>query len=287
MSGWSLKLVRGRSTAHSMPLVFKMKEGNMAITDDQTTVRQQTATEVRSEASPSPEEESGNYKARSQSDAQETFALLCEIRDLLSARLPEPLQKKPWWRPRKWFVWTAFLMIALFFLDLPTESQRNADLVVLEGTELSIVKMPEPDWDAVGVRPSAEYWRLPKLEPNARVDTLWEFSLYRQGRRYKQSGIRVVQSNGETLVDLLSPPVRVDGPTRIVINPISEFQDDRKLMGNRIVRIHALKAGNRIVPLHRLIDPSDQSGSFTLEAKPKVGWERFKSNLSLAFGLLK
>ncbi len=233
------------------------------------------------------DEEPANHKAQTTGQDQDSLTVLREIRDLLRVKLPEPLPKKSSWWSWKWLVWIAVLLGALFFLDFPSESRSRADLLVLNGTEFSIVKLPEPDWNVVGVRPSPEYWRVPNLKPNVSVNSLWDFSLYHQGRRYKHSAIRMVRRNDEPLIDLLSPPVRINGPTTIILNPISEFKDDDWLMATRIVRTHAVKADDQIVPLAQLIDPTNHSGRLVVETKPRIGWERFESNLSRAFGLLE
>lgn len=120
-----------------------------------------------------------------------TLEILGQIRDLLEQRLPGPPRKRPWWKPRAWHVWTAVLLLSLFFLDFPSETRSRTDIVVLNGTEISLVKLQEPDWQAVGVKPSPEYWRVPNPQPHVNVISLWEVSLYRQGRRYKHSAVRV------------------------------------------------------------------------------------------------
>ena len=257
----------------------------MDTADNIHNTEQPAMTGGQSAESPTPNEVSTVHATPTIVLGHDSLTVLQEIRDLLNTRLPETQSNKPWWQPRKWLIWVTVLLVALFFLDFPSDSRSRADLVVLNGTELSIVKLPEPDWNVVGVRPSPEYWRVPN--PQVNVTSLWEFSLFRQGRRYKPSTIRVIRREGEPSIDLSSPPVRILGPTTIMLNPISKLEGDERLIATRIVRTHALKANNQIVPFLQLIDSTNYSGKLVVETKPRIGWERFKSNPSMAFGLLK
>jgi len=217
---------------------------------------------------------------------QENQFVLRQIRDLLRERLSPPAPKKPWWRSGK-LPWIASLLVALCFLDFPSESRMKADLIVYNGTELSLIKLPEPDWTTLGVRPSPEFWRVPNLRQGVIVDSLWDFSLFRQGRRYKHSAIRVIQNKDEPSADFLQPPVRIQGPTVILVARIGEFNDDRTILANTILPTHALKWGDEFVPLTQVMEPKNDTGNLIVEIKPRIGWERFESNLNRAFGLLK
>ena len=211
--------------------------------------------------------------------------LLTAIHTLLETRFPPSSKPKPWWNIGKWPIGIAVLLASLFLLDFPTESRRKADLVVMENSELKIVKLTEPSSPIPGLNLPAEYWELPNLEPNEGVRTLWVVSLYRQGRKYKQSGIRVIQETDGPVVDFLLPPVVVAGPTTIVISRIKK--DDPNFIAKRIVRTHAFKTADEIVPLQQLLTPSSLDGKLVIETKPPIGFARFKSNLAKAFDLLK
>jgi len=126
------------------------------------------------------------------------------------------------------------------------------------------------------------------LPANVGVETLWEVSLYRQGLRYEQSALRVVRHGNEQLVDFL-PPLRINGPTRVVFSPMFKESDPEKTIASKIVLTYALMISNEKihVPLEQVINNITDFGQLVVYVKPKIGWERFVANLEKVWGLLK
>jgi hypothetical protein len=207
---------------------------------------------------------------------QDVTSALHEIREMLDERL-QP-QRKPWWKPRGWMAWIVVLLVSLCFLDFPSESRTKADLVVFNGADIAIVKSPQPELNIGENKLSPNFWRVPDLPTNVDVFPLWEVSLYHQGLRYRHSAIRAVRHGNETVIDFLSPPIRIDGPTRMVFTPIfDESKGEEKLMASKVLQTHELTVSGdqRRYPLGQVINYKTDDGQLLIEMKPRIGWQRF------------
>jgi len=214
-------------------------------------------------------------------ETPEQIKLLKEIRNLLKSQQP---RFKPWWQKRILWMFAAGLIL-LCFIQFPSEANRKADMVITSGSELKLFILPEPNWEKLGLHAIPNFRKVPgEMSLGMYVNTLLQLNLTRQGRSYMQSGIRVSRLETELKIDLHSNPI-INGPTKIVIEPIGKNDVTELKMINSIIRNYGIEADGRRLPLYQFIDTKTMKGHVVVETRSPIGYQRFLSNLERAFNL--
>jgi len=205
--------------------------------------------------------------------------LLVEIKDILVQRLPK---KCPIWKSKKLYM-PLLLLLSLSIVDLEFGKRANCDIVVTEGTKIDLVKMPEPNWAKLGIEMNSEYWKV--SEPNG-ILVFFDISLVRQGLTYNQSFIKVKRERDKkegkaVLMDQLI----IKCPTTILVEPCTTDSEDN-LIRKQVIRTYSFRIGHNEIPLGTFINYNTYTGKLVVLVKPRIGWRRFKANLSTAFSFL-
>ncbi len=164
--------------------------------------------------------------------------LLRDIRELLRERVPVP-SCKSWIRKRKGTIVCCILFLSLFIIDFSFGQRSNCDVVVTEGTEITVIERSEPNWAEIGIpEMNPDYWKIP--QPDGKLVTVFSVSFVRVGLKYEHSGIRVMRGEESSKVDLIGSPVTVKAPTTVIIEPI-DSSGNSAIINQRIIRICAFK----------------------------------------------
>ena len=208
--------------------------------------------------------------------------LLKDVRDQLIVELPKLTRRRLFWGLFPYIV-IVFAGL-LLFVDF-SRPGKTGDCLAREGAEITIVKLPEPDWRVHGLAAAADHWIIPN--PAGRSAPIFDISLAAQTLEYKRTIVRALSQDlaGEARLDLLEPPLIVKCPTVIILRPTELDRNDKKVR-EAVIRTCALKIDGKYFPLHKFIDPHTHSGKLVIEITPSYGRPRFEENLSAAFGRL-
>lgn len=210
--------------------------------------------------------------------------VLMDIRNLLLLTLPILRRKRAIWKRRSLYI-IILLFSSLFVFDYGFGTRPNCDLAVLEGTHVELVKMPPPDWSKHGLVPLPTYWNVPN--PTAESVDVFEIELSAHTYPYRRTIIRALarEHDDEAAIDFRDPPLIIEGPTIIRIRPAYMFQQDEPVR-KCIIRTYALRLGEKQLPLDTFVDRKTAAGRLVLQTVPAPGWQRFRENVALAFGLI-
>lgn len=205
--------------------------------------------------------------------------LLKDMRDQLIVELPKLTKKRAFWTLMPYMAMLGFA--SLCFIDF-TRPAKKADLLIGPGTEITLVQMPQPNWNEYGLTPSPDYWRIPN--PVGRSAHLFDVTLTARTLPYKKSMIRALAQDlaGEARLELLEAPLIVQHPTVLFMTPVAIDDEDLPVRA-AVIRTCALKIADKEIPLHTFVDPHIHHGKLIVEIAPDRGQPRFEENLSMAF----
>ena len=206
--------------------------------------------------------------------------LLKDMRDQLITELPKLTRRNAFWTLFPYLVILGFA--SLFFVDFRRPIRPGPDLRTIAGAEITIVKMPQPNWDEYGLQPAPDYWHIPN--PAGRSAHVFDIALTTQAMTYKRTVVRALAQDlaGEARLDLLEPPLVVKCPTVLFITPANMDPKDLPVR-EAVIRTCALQLANKQVPLHTFVDPYTHHGKLIIELATDRGRNRLDENLNLAF----
>ena len=218
-------------------------------------------------------------KASEKTDSE----VLKDILSILEERLPIESKKRKYFRLAKPIIWTLLLTASLFLVDFPDSARKKADVVVYDGQAIELVKLTPKDFN---IELPPDYLLVPPIGANMSIVSPYQVALHRDGHRYARGYIRV-KRNGDVMETDLSPELVIKGGARLTVSEMKIAKAENSLLPGVVARSHGLKLGESKIPLLNIMDGPDFKGYLVVEVKPRIGIERFKSNLGMFFGLLK
>ncbi len=209
--------------------------------------------------------------------------LLMDIRNILLRTLPAVVRRRPIWKRGGVHI-VLLLLLSLFVVDYGFGRRGSCDLVVTDGAEIRLVKMPPPRWEAYGLEPIPEYWAVGN--PEGESAGVFEIGLSARTVTYKQSVIRAVAGDdgGEARLEFADVPLVIECATTVSLKPAEGSYGSGRIRED-VVRTYALEVGGKKVPLYMFVDGDTGKGELAVEVIPRFGMGRFRANVGFALGM--
>jgi len=218
---------------------------------------------------------------RQQRHGSELEALARQIRDLLQEQRDIANRPAPFYRKHRTLIIAIAALGLLCIVDFPDDRLGGASVVARNGSKLSIVKLSEVSVDATDS--DLLFFGAPapqRLIPERiGLVQLWVLEAWKGDVRYATSRIFIVrEENGVKMKE-----IALDGHTKLRV--VIPFESENDPIRKSAAMHYGLAIDGQIVPLNQFIR-EDGSGSLMIAATPRIGYERFASNLSRAWDLL-